>query len=159
MQNKSEIDDIWAEMNRPAKAGIVEKESVKDDAALMGWLGGSSVRKESKPFKVKLLGDLEEEIKEEERIEQEKRRVLEERQPRYTGLEAVLNAVKGAKKEGVLTKTREVWNDFKSKDEEVEAELEAYKKDKDRYTGRVAFLAKSDVRQWEYEQANKRTRR
>lgn len=136
----------------------MKKEKEKDDAALMGWLGGSSVKRESKPLKVKLLGDLEGEVKEKERIE-ERRKTLEEKRPRHTGLEAVLNAVKGAKKEGVLTETREVWDDFKSKDEEVEAELEAYKKDKGRYTDRVAFLEKSDVRQWEYEQANKRTRR
>lgn len=153
------MDDIWAEMNQGAKKVGAKKEGVRDAAALLGWLGGSGTRTENKPFKVKLLGDLEKEVKEKEKTEQETRRKAEEKRPRFTGLEAVLDAVKDEKKAGVLTKTREVWKDFKSKDEEVEAELEAYKKDKNRYTDRVAFLERSDVRQWDYEQASKRTRR
>lgn len=149
-------------MNRGSRASVQrgKKENGGANEGLMGWLGGQpSVGRQSKPFKVKLLEELEEEARKEEQ-EEERRNEEAKHAAKKTGLEAVLSAVKGGKGDsGVLMGTRRAWDDFKKKDEEVEEELEKYKKDKDRYTERVAFLQRSDVREWEYEQAGKRRRR
>lgn len=75
-----------------------------------------------------------------------------------TGLEGVLGMVKGDKGQGVLDKTREAWKEFKDRDEAVNEELDAYKKDKNRYTDKVAFLERTDRREWEADMARKKTR-
>lgn len=137
----------------------VQPTAAATDPGLMGWLGGMQSPAPAKPFKVKRLDQLEREAKERERAEREAGDVKVEKKSRQTGLEAVLDIVRGPKKDGALDKTREVWSEFKEKDEEVENELESYKKDKDRYTDKVAFLERTDVREWEYEQSGKRKRR
>lgn len=132
------------------------------DTGLMGWLAKPEPKATAaKGFKVKRLDDLEKEAKEQQEADAAAAvELVKQANPeRKTGLEAVLSAVRGSKKEGVLDKTREEWKDLKGQDEELNHELEAYKKDKNRYTDKVAFLERSDVREWEYEQAGKRRRR
>lgn len=155
----STIDDIWAEMNASTKKAPPKPQAAATDPGLMGWLSQPAQKPvAARPFKVKLLGELEAEAKA-RNVQEAATSVDKASAPRATGLEAALSIVRGPKKDGVLTKTKEVWSDFKGKDEEVEDELEKYKKDKNRYTDKVAFLERSDVRQWEYEQESKRRRR
>lgn len=75
-----------------------------------------------------------------------------------TGLEAALYVIRGNKVSTMIDGTRDKWTDFKNKDE-VKDELETYKKGKQRYTDRMAFLARSNVREWEFEQKSKRKQR
>ncbi|CDF77583.1 unnamed protein product [Chondrus crispus] len=129
------------------------------DPSLMGWLSQPQKPASSQLFKVKLLGELEEEAKTREAKEAADEVASKAGPSRATGLEAALNIVRGPRKETVLTKTKDVWSEFKGKDDKVVDELEKYKKDKNRYTDKVAFLKRSDVREWEYEQQGKRKRR
>ncbi len=77
-----------------------------------------------------------------------------------TGLEAVLKAAKGGDDgPNTLDRTKEHWKEFKKTDAAIEEELEAHKKDKNRYTDRVQFLQRTEIREWEVEQAGKRSRR
>lgn len=156
----SAIDDIWAEMKATSRKGPAKPKPPATDPSLMGWLSQPSQKPAtSRPFKVKLLGELEQEAKERKSQEAAKMPGNRATAAETTGLEAALNIVRGPKKDSVLSKTKEVWQDFKDKDEEVVDELEKYKKDKNRYTDKVAFLERSDVREWEYEQQSKRRRR
>jgi hypothetical protein len=70
----------------------------------------------------------------------------------------VLGALKGEKAPGVLDRTREAWAGFKDADGDVKDELDAYKKDKNRYTDKVAFLERTDRREWEADMARKKRR-
>lgn len=115
------------------------------DAGLAAWLAPQPTKK--KEFKITRLADLEKEAKREAPLPKKKGR---------TGLEGVLDVVRG-KTDTVITKTKEQWKDFK-KDDEINEELDKYKKDKNRYTDKVAFLQRSDVREWEYEQRGKKRR-
>ncbi|CAN8068800.1 unnamed protein product [Agarophyton chilense] len=148
---KESIDDIWAEMNSktPPKP---QKNASADNHVISSWFQ-KPVPKSSKPFKVRMLQDLET-----EQTKQNPTETPPETQIPGTGLEAVLDLVRGKKQTTVLDGTRKQWSQFK-KDEDVKEELESYKKGKERYTGRMAFLARSDVREWEFEQSGKRKRR
>jgi len=128
-----------------------------NDTSLSSFL--TAPASSSAPFKVKRLDELEREVKEKERVESDLAKMKASPVVRETGLEAVLSAVRGPKRDGVLDKTRDVWRDFKDKDEKVVEELETYKKDKNRYTDKVAFLQRADVREWEVEQEGKKGRR
>lgn len=76
-----------------------------------------------------------------------------------TGLEAALSAAKGEVAPNTLERTKAAWKDFKKDaDDEVEEELEKYKKGKERYTDRVAFLGRVGRREWEVEQDGKKKR-
>ncbi|KAI0562176.1 Bucentaur [Gracilaria domingensis] len=119
---------------------------------LNSWLQKPAA-KPSKPFKVRMLHDLEK-----EQTELTNTETPPETQAAATGLEAVLGLVRGKKPPTVLDGTRKQWDQFK-KDDNVNEELETYKKGKERYTDRMAFLARSDVREWEFEQKGKRKQR
>lgn len=148
---------------KPADAGKVA------DAGLAGWLGASAVRPSSAAGTTKgvpRLGDIEEKVRTEEGELGAAEgaggtgKGAKAGNAAGTGLEAVLGAVKGVKGPGVLDRTRDAWKEFKEEaDGDVVDELEVYKKDKNRYTDKVAFLQRTDVREWEVEQEKKRTRR
>lgn len=77
---------------------------------------------------------------------------------RATGLEDALKIIRGEKDSSVLGNTRQSWQQFKCKDG-IREELDNYKKDKNRFTDKVAFLERSDLRQWEHEQQGRKSRR
>ncbi len=141
-------------MNKPIeKAVSTVKPSKEVDSGLGDWLKPSTVPKGT--------------IKKVPRLEEvESKRAAEEadeiqpvkKQKLGTGLEGILNAAKGEQKSNTLDKTKESWKEFKKDDKEVEEELEAYKKDKNRYTDKVSFLERASVREWEVEQAGKKKR-
>lgn len=77
---------------------------------------------------------------------------------RSTGLEDALNLIRGEKTSSVLNNTRQSWQKFKCRDG-VRDELDDYKKDKNRFTDRMAFLERSDMKEWKYEQQGRKSRR
>lgn len=182
---KKPVDDIWAMMNRPiaakkcggrgtggrgvrrkdpamdvflgiavkgSKGGLVRKKGPAVDKALACWLGDV---KKSAPSKILRLDDVIAEAKEAE-AKEAAATVLRKA---GTGLEGVLGLVKGEKGPGVLDKTRDAWKGFKDRDGKVADELDAYKKDKNRFTDKVAFLERTDHREWEADMARKKTTR
>lgn len=119
---------------------------------LQHWLSKPSTA--PKPtFKIPRLQDLEKDADQQQTTQRPK-----VSQEALTGLDAVLSLVRGKKSATVLDGTRQKWTEFK-KDDHVREELETYKKGKHRYTDRMAFLARTDVREWQYEQRGKRRRR
>lgn len=144
---------MWAEMNAGVRANDThgkEKRDVTDDLA--GWLGGApSAAAAAAPLALPKLADLEAEAQRTRRQEQDSKAKVEAVGRRATGLEDVLNLVRGAAQSNVLQGSRQSWQRFK-KDDTVRDELDAHKKDKDRYTDRVAFLERTDVREWKFEQ-------
>lgn len=133
----TDVDQMWASMNAP-RGKDVTKEDVMST------------------FKVPRLQDLESDS-----VAQNAAAT----QPapggrgRGTGLEDALEVVRKSKGSHVLEQTRSNWSQFK-KVKDIDQELDNYKKDKNRYTDRLAFLARSDIREWEAEQhaKNKSTR-
>lgn len=166
---KNSIDDIWAQMNAGMKATSAQKpvasQKQADDMGLTGWLGTSATPKptevkQTHGFKVRRLEDLEADAAAEaeaQRKDASSNAQSQAKRPR-SGLEDVLDIVRGGPKSQVMHATREKWTEYK-KDEAVDDELETYKRGKDRYTDKVAFLARSDVREWEFEQKGRKGRR
>jgi hypothetical protein len=157
---------------RIGKVALSERSisTAPQDKALAGWLGsgkqssgGKTEHKEvSAPDDAAAVaaGDpiakvvrLEDVVSKPESLEDGKRPKVQ-----GTGLEQVLSAIKGDKGPGVLDKTRNAWSTFKRDDVEVADELEAYKKDKNRYTDKVAFLDRTELREWEADMERKRRR-
>ncbi|KAI5063169.1 hypothetical protein GOP47_0021716, partial [Adiantum capillus-veneris] len=66
------------------------------------------------------------------------------------GVDKLLQQIEKRPKLNVLDKTRKDWTDFKE-EKQIEEELESYKKSGDKYTDRVAFLQRSDIREYERE--------
>lgn len=149
----SKIDALWAEMNAEAgvkarpKADIPNVPERKSNKEVTSFQSGG--------FVLPNLDDLEKAAEAAKVAEHKEKQA--KKKSNMTGLEGVLKIVRGEKSGGMVENTREKWKDFKQK-EGVEDELEAYKKDKSRYTDRVAFLQRSDVREWEYEQSGKKGR-
>lgn len=122
------------------------------DSSFENWLNQPAPSKPS--VNIPRLGDVE---KEEETKRSADEAPPQKKQKLGTGLEAVLQAARGDNTPNTLDKTKESWRDYK-KDKEVAQELDSYKKDKDRYTDKVAFLERSSHREWEVEQAGKKRR-
>lgn len=66
------------------------------------------------------------------------------------GVDKVLQQIEKRQKLNVLDKSRKDWTEFKE-EKQIEEELESYKKSGDKYTDRVAFLQRSDIREYERE--------
>lgn len=73
-----------------------------------------------------------------------------------SGLEIVLSLIRGQDPDTLLDRTKRAWNEYKTDAPDIRDELEDHKKDKSRYTSKVAFLERSDVREWEYEQKGRK---
>lgn len=73
-----------------------------------------------------------------------------------SGLEIVLSLIRGQDPNTLLDRTKRAWNEYKTDAPDIRDELEEHKKDKSRYTSKVAFLERSDVREWEYEQKGRK---
>lgn len=153
------IDALWDAMRRGLTKTKVEKKKPRISGSLQQWLGSGTnmAPKGANSVKIRRLVDLEEENRARAAAEREEKQMRRKR--RETGLEGILRRVKGEKNGGMLEKSKEVWTEFKEGDEKVEQELEKYKKDKDRYTDRIAFLERADRKEWEWEQTGKRTPR
>lgn len=67
-----------------------------------------------------------------------------------SGLDKLLQQIEKKPKLNVLEKSRKDWTDFKE-EKQIKQELESYKKSGDKYTDRVAFLQRSDLREYERE--------
>lgn len=152
-----------APISAPKKNVVPKRKARVMDRALTGWLHSGSLRDRVGPSAAGsgLASSCPISAPEEPRSPTSRESALpQSNQPhrRATGLENVLQALKGGKGERVIDKTRESWTSFKERDAEVAQELEAYKKDKNRYTDKVAFLDRTDVREWEADMARKRKR-
>ncbi|MCO5591421.1 hypothetical protein L7F22_045404 [Adiantum nelumboides] len=66
------------------------------------------------------------------------------------GVDKLLQQIEKKPKLNVLDKSRKDWTDFKG-EKQIEEELESYNKSGDKYTDRVAFLQRSDIREYERE--------
>jgi Bucentaur or craniofacial development len=126
------------------------------DPMLAGWLdGGGPGNKVTVPAKIVRLEELNVGAKDGCEADMgtsgkgQKKAVM-------TGLEGVLGAIRGERAPNVLDRTRETWAGFKEGDAEVAEELDAYKKDKNRYTDKIAFLERTDRREWEADMDRKK---
>lgn len=144
-------------ISKPAPSATKAAPAASAAAGLGDWLAGptSLPPKASAARKLPRLDDLEKTRKAEDEADEIK---PAKKQKVGTGLEAVLSKAKGEAGPNTLEKTKEAWKDFKKDDQEVTDELETYKKDKNRYTDKVAFLDRSNKREWEVEQAGKKQR-
>mmetsp|Transcript_8988 Transcript_8988/g.18134 ORF Transcript_8988/g.18134 Transcript_8988/m.18134 type:complete len:272 (-) Transcript_8988:225-1040(-) len=170
------VDALWREMKAGARgskvAGLEHRSNAKKARVvdpLATWLNSSSV-KQSEGGK----GDLQREpgpasevpIESDSKVDSAQKaakptdeldstKTKTRMGPSNSGnLGELLSSLKG-KKQSVFAKSREDWVSFK-KDACVEEELEAHKKDKDRYTEKMAFLQRSEWREWAFEQRSKR---
>jgi len=157
-------------MNQPVAKSTPRKRPASANAGLDAWLTAEP----SVPVKSstglprlddateasdKITAKVPEEEATKRRLESEAGRA-KKRQKVGTGLESVLAAAKNQDNAGPTTmdRTKNDWKEFKKTDKEIEDELEAHKKDKDRYTDKKEFLARSNLREWEVEQAGKKGR-
>ena len=156
------MDDLWKQMNQP----MVRKQKRTADSGLGNWL--QSERPKKRISLPRLDEAAEKSARERDEADEARRKAEEEarmssfkkRVNLGTGLEAVLKAAKGGDNgPNTLDRTKQNWKDFKKTDAAIEEELEAHKKDKSRYTDRVEFLKRTEMREWEVEQAGKRSRR
>lgn len=162
------MEALWREMNRPVSRSVKRRAPTARDGGLGAWLTPPSTKNAS-GFKPPRLDEAAKEsarasaavaaatvaaeVAEMDGKNRTKRAKL------GTGLEAVLQAARnGDVRPTTLDRTKENWREFKKGDADVTEELEAYKKDKNRYTDKVAFLDRSSQREWEVEQAGKKTR-
>lgn len=134
------------------KPSTTASTSAPDQSGLQKWLN-QPAKPPSSTFQIRRLEDLEK-----DQVETTNSNTPRVPEQELSGLHAVLNLVRGKKSATVLDGTRQKWTEFK-KDEQIREELETYKKGKNRYTDRMEFLARSDVREWQYEQRGKRKRR
>lgn len=67
-----------------------------------------------------------------------------------SGLDSLLQQISKKQKPNILDRSRKDWGQFKE-EKGLEDELEAYKKSGDKYLDKVAFLQRSDVREYEKE--------
>lgn len=67
-----------------------------------------------------------------------------------SGVDRLLQQIEKKQKINVLDKSRKDWTEFKE-EKKIEEELESYNKSGDKYTDRVAFLQRSDLREYERE--------
>ena len=67
-----------------------------------------------------------------------------------SGLDDLLQQISKKQKPNILDRTRKDWGQFKE-EKGLEDELEAYKKSGDKYLDKVAFLQRSDLREYEKE--------
>lgn len=153
-----DMDALWAEMSAGStyiRPGGYSSPSASD-ATLSAWLSAPGPKRSSSGLPaMPRLADLE-------AAAAAATRAAENAAPRRagrTGLEKVLGGLRGTKPASVMTGSRMAWDSFKGADDLVKDELDVYKKDRTRYTDRVAFLARSDVREWEFEQRGKKSRR
>lgn len=156
---------LWREMNRPtassASAGK-KRTAPARDGGLGAWLSPTTKRKAPSGLPRRLP-----------RLEEATSRSAQQtvadgveaappaakRAKTGTGLEAVLRAARnGDAGPSTLDRTKAHWREFKQSDAEVKEELNAYKKDKGRYTERVRFLERTTHREWEKEQATKKSK-
>ena len=149
------MEALLRQVNAPASR---VKPNESSDGGLGAWLNSSS---KSDTNTKRALPRLEEATKRSaEAAENEDREGALKRQKKVgTGLEAVLDKARGIDNTpNTLERTKDKWREFKKNDGEVAEELEAYKKDKNRYTERMSFLERSSHREWEVEQAGKKSR-
>lgn len=173
-ESEVDIDQIWAQMN-----DIKPKDALSKEMPKRGHSGSDSTTAQTSVEKslshnttsLRLFPRLAElEAKSDQDAKQQTQEILPDK--KRTGLEQVLTHVRatnnnnnlrekgmeGLRGSTVLNSSRSSWSQFKN-DEHIREELDGYKKDRKRYTDRAAFLARTDVRQWEFEQRGRKSRR
>ena len=150
-------------MNKPSvgSSGSSSQKRKSDDgtSGLGAWLNTPAPQK-TQAHSVPRLEEVEKKVDEEKEAEAkaEAEDQPAKKQKLGTGLEAILNAAKGGNAPNTLDKSKESWTEYKKEEKDVAEELDSYKKDKNRYTDKVAFLERSNIREWEYEQSGKKRR-
>lgn len=86
----------------------------------------------------------------ESKAAQANRRKSEMQASSSSGLDSLLQQISKKHKPNILDRSRKDWGQFKE-EKGLEDELEAYKKSGDKYLDKVAFLQRSDVREYEKE--------
>lgn len=81
---------------------------------------------------------------------QSSRRKSEMHASSSSGLDSILQQICKKQKPNILDRSRKDWGQFKE-EKGIEDELEAYKKSGDKYLDKVAFLQRSDLREYEKE--------
>lgn len=158
IQETTNIDKIWAEMNAGVRVSSSASKPRDECADLSSWLARPNPEPK-KAFTIPTLADLEKtEAKQDAEQKERQLRQTTAGRNHATGLEDVLNLVRDANTGTVLDGSRQSWQTFK-RDDDVRDELDVYKKDKGRYTDKVAFLERTDVREWKFEQSGRKSRR
>ncbi|KAI3856774.1 hypothetical protein MKX03_022388 [Papaver bracteatum] len=68
-----------------------------------------------------------------------------------SAVDTILEQIKKKQKLSVLDKTKKDWGEFKEENKGLEDELDAYKKSSNKYTDKVSFLQRTDMREFERE--------
>lgn len=145
-------------MNAGVRVASTASKPLAQCADLSSWLARPNPEPK-KEFTILALADLEQNAAKQDAEQKEKqRRQATAGRKHVTGLDNVLNLVRDSSNGTVLDGSRQSWSTFKG-DDDVREELNVYKKDKGRYTDKVAFLARTDVREWEFEQRGRKLRR
>lgn len=168
---ETDIDKVWAQMKaeRPnlIQAGVSRSLSTDLHSEMVQFLGTPTAH--PKPLSLQSLPKLAE--LEAKAAQSERNSDSEKNDPKssLSGLKQILSHVRAnnnvnsfaptrSGKMSMLDGSRKSWHQFK-KDNVITDELDGYKKDKRRYTDRAAFLARTELREWQFEQSNRKSRR
>ncbi|KAJ8904449.1 hypothetical protein NDN08_000967 [Rhodosorus marinus] len=154
---RTAIDDIWASMNKPIPVKKKKKAPVAFDSSWISQPSAVSQTAAPKPGSLDILTDSVS-TKPSTDPKQPKQN-LDDAHPKPAaskGLEGIV-ADLSSRKASVMDRSKSDWKEFKESNK-LQDELEAHKKDKNRFTDRVAFLDRVDVREWKAEQERKRRR-
>jgi len=151
------IDDIWASMNKPIPLKKKKKAPVAFDASWISQPSAVSKAAAQKPGSSDIFAASA--GTKPSAHPNAPKRSLDETHPKPAASKDLDGIVAdlASRKASLLDRSKSDWKEFKELNK-LQDELEAHKKDKNRFTDRVAFLDRVDVREWEAEQERKRRR-
>lgn len=170
-EDEADIDKVWAQMKgeqfKPIQREPIKSVSADTILEKIQFPATSAASPKSVSLRsIPKLAELEAKAAE---AEKSSRPEMIDRKTSTSGLEQILSHVRasnntgsfgsaGFGKSSMLDTSRESWHQFK-KDDIIKEELDDYKKGKKRYTDRAAFLARADLREWQFEQRGRKSRR
>lgn len=170
-EDEADIDKVWAQMKGEQSEPIqVEpEENMSADAILKKIQFPTTSAASPKSVSLRSIPKLAELEAKAAEAEKSSRPEKIDRKASTSGLEQILSHVRASNnvgsfgsaafgKSSMLDTSRESWHQFK-KDDDIKEELDGYKKGKKRYTDRAAFLARADLREWQFEQRGRKSRR
>lgn len=170
-EDEMDIDKVWAQM-KGEQPSFIKKEplrSMSTEALLEKIQLPSTSAASPKSVSLRSIPKLAELEAKAAEAEKTSKTESVSRKASTSGLEQILSQVRASNnntsfgstvvgKSSMLDTSRESWHQFK-KDDIIREELDGYKKGRKRYTDRAAFLARTDLREWQFEQSGRKSRR
>ena len=161
-----DVDELWKSLNKPVRkpgaafAGHPGKPAAKGssalaarDSGLSDWLQAPSVRASSRASE-----EVDQAAQSGASVTESKPRPEKSTaEPAAGDLKEILHGLK-RRKESVLTKTKQDWLEYKQ-EHQLHDELDAHLRDKNRFSEKVSFLQRAEMREYELEQDLKRRRK